>query len=378
MDCCLSFARPSALAPALCFSGAGRRFSRLARFGRRSHRRPSVAASGREGFSSLNTPLEPKSPVGKFLSRVLQDDLGFFHAAVGLQLGQLAAYRDEAVARMNLSSDSDEACLHRRISELRERESQTAVEDVMYMLVLYKFNEIGVHLVPRLSRCIYNGRLEIWPSRDWELQSVHSAEVLEMIREHLTAVIGWRADANVTVNWSLTQISRLHLNQVYTASLLYGYFLKSASLRHHLEQSLAKSGCGLGISFSTPLPLFPLWPSGVKNTVFDYTSSTGLMLMKQAPSQGRAREQLRCYVTGFDPETMEMCAKPKTKEAVNLIEKHCSGLFGDERTGLIETNEVIVTSMLSLKRMVLEAVALGSFLWDAEEYIATVYKLNEN
>ena len=80
----------------------------------------------------------------------------------------------------------------------------------------------------------------------------------------------------------------------------------------------------------------------------------------------------------FDPETLQMCAKPKTKEAANLIEKHSCALFGDEKTGLIKTDEVIRTSLSSLKRMVLEAVAFGSFLWDTEEYVDTVYKLTEN
>jgi len=89
-------------------------------------------------------------------------------------------------------------------------------------------------------------------------------------------------------------------------------------------------------------------------------------------------EPLKCYVMGFDPETLQRCAKLKSKEAVNLIESHSSALFGDEKTGLIENDEVILTSFSSMKRLVLEAVAFGSFLWDTEEYIDNLYKLKEN
>lgn len=347
---------------------------------RRFKRRALIAVASADcEFSSLNTPLEPKSFAGKFLSRVLQNDLDYFHVAVGKQLEQLAADRDEAVARMNLSLASDEAALHRRIAELREHECEIAVEDVMYMLVLHKFSEIRVHLVPRLSRCIYNGRLEIWPSKDWELESIHNFEVLEMIREHLTAVIGWRADSNVTDNWATTQIPRLQLCGVYAASILYGYFLKSISLRHHLELSVAEANCDLGITCRNPLPQSELGSCGIKNIAFGRISNTqSISVGQDSCSRGKKREKLRRYIMGFDPETLQMRAKPKTKEVVNLVEKHSCALFGDEKTGLIETNEVILTSLSSLKRIVLEAVAFGSFLWDTEEYVDAVYKLKEN
>ncbi|KAF3661249.1 hypothetical protein FXO38_11796 [Capsicum annuum] len=65
---------------------------------------------------------------------------------------------------------------NRRISELRKLECPKVLEDVMYILIV--FSEIGVHLVLKLSNCMYNGRLEIWPRKDWELESIHKVEVL--------------------------------------------------------------------------------------------------------------------------------------------------------------------------------------------------------
>lgn len=69
------------------------------------------------------------------------------------------------------------------------------------MLIIYKFSQIGVHLVPKLSNCMYNGRLKILPRRDWELESKHSIEALKMVKE-----IGWEDKSNMKDNWSLTQV----------------------------------------------------------------------------------------------------------------------------------------------------------------------------
>jgi len=271
-------------------------------------------------------------------------------------LEKLVADVNEANARKVLTADSTEACLHRRIAELKEHECKTAVEDVMYMLIFYKFSELKVHLIPRLSKCIYNGRLEILPSKDWELESIHSFEIMEMIREHLTSVTGWRSDFSVTDNWATTKIKRVDLCQIYTGSILFGYFLKSATLRHQLELSLVD-----------PIDDMIFNKFRRKNLVFGHTHNT-----IPTTSPLKKREKLSSYLTGFAPESLAKCAEPNSKEALNLIVKHSFALFGD-----VESDEVISTSFATLKRFVLEAIAFGTFLWDTEEYVKTVYKLEE-
>lgn len=347
----------------------------VARAGSSSHCEPSSSSS-----SSLNTPLELRSAAGKFLSGVFQNQKQLFHVAVADELKLLADDRDSALSRMVRSSGSDEASLHRRIAELKEHECQVAVEDVMYMLVLYKFSEIRVPLVPKLSRCIYNGRLEIRPSKDWELESIHSFEVLEMVREHVSTVIGLKANSSVADSWATTEVQRCRLGRLYAASILYGYFLKSASLRHHLEWCLVLPHQDIHLGQRTTLQFPESLPSyGLTNLVFGHISN------KQSTSQGTRlnrpkseHEKLKCYLMGFDSETLQRCAKLKSKEAVNLIEKHSCALFGDEKTGVLENDEVILTSFSSLKRLVLEAVAFGCFLWDTEECVNSVYKLKDN
>ncbi|OMP10678.1 hypothetical protein CCACVL1_00823, partial [Corchorus capsularis] len=227
----------------------------------------------------------------------------------------------------------------RRIAELKERQCQAAVQDVMYMLVFYKFSEIRVPLVPKLSRCIYNGRLEIWPSKDWELESIHSVEVLQMVREHVSTVIGLRVNSSVTDNWATTEIQRLQLGRVYAASILYGYFLKSACSRHQLERCLALAH-QKGLNQRNSLQFPDLLPCGFKSLVFGHASDMQSVSLGQGLGrQEKNIEELRGYVMGFDPETLQRCAKLKSKEAVNLIERHSSALFGDERTGMLDTDE---------------------------------------
>ncbi|XP_021736908.1 UV-B-induced protein At3g17800, chloroplastic-like [Chenopodium quinoa] len=319
----------------------------------------------------LNLPLEPQSELGRSLSSVVLNQPHSFYDVVSVELNRVVEDRDAAFARFDLSLGSSEASLHRRIAKLKETECQLAVEDVLYMIILYKFSQIRVPLAPSLSECLYNGRLEILPSKDWELESIHSPEVLEMVREHLSTALGWKAGSSVAVNWSPTKIRRQHLSQIYATSILYGYFLKSASLRLDLEQSISPTYQNVPFGSWTP-PEFQSY--GSENVMLGQMvtpSSTTLSQVTRTPRKKEAN--LRCYVTGFDTLTMEHCAKLKSEESAELVDKHCRALFGNTNA---ENNDMILTSLSSLKRLVLEAVAFGCFLWDAEECVNRIYTLN--
>ncbi|KAL6497854.1 hypothetical protein OROHE_026881 [Orobanche hederae] len=346
-----------------------------------SRRRPSIVATSASRtskcqFGSMSAPLEPRTTAGGFLSGVLLDDHGSFQVAARRELERLAAERDEAAARLQLSLGSDEACLYRRIAELKRHECREAVEDVMYMLVVYKFSEMRVHLVPKLSKCVYNGRLEIWPAKDWELESVHSFEVLEMVREHITAAVGCKVNANITDTWSTTKIQRLRLCKLYAAGILYGYFLKSATLRHYLERNLGTSNTLLGLGpWNEVSEKFSIRS---RHVAYGHAGGTRFPVGRLSYCLGTKEENLRFYVMGFDRETIRMCAKPKFKEAVSVIERHSCALFGDDEKGLLDIDDVITTSFASLRRILLEAVAFGSFMWDVENCVNDVYMLEES
>lgn len=232
------------------------------------------------------------------------------------------------------------------------------------MLILFKFSEIKVPLVPKLSRCIYNGRLEIWPSKDWQLESIYSSDVLEMIREHVITVTRLSPNSSVTDLWAMTQVGKWHLSNIYVASALYGYFLKSASIRHRLEQALSRSS----------LRPSRTWPYGWKNLLFGHRGNN-----TEPSSQDQTLMKLSFYVTGFDWDTLQRCGKVKSSAAAELIERQAIALFGDRRSmgSPSEKKEVIMTSFSSLKRLILEALAFGTFLWDIEDGVDSVYSIRD-
>ncbi|KAK7373582.1 hypothetical protein VNO80_06997 [Phaseolus coccineus] len=337
------------------------------------------ASAGRRHceFSSLNAPLEPRSLVGKFLGGMLQNRRQLFHMVVKEELKMLSDDRDSAIARMVISQDSDEALLHRRIAKVKEDECMAAISDVMYLLILHKFSEIRVHLVPKLSSCLYNGRLEILPSKDWELESIHSMEVLEIIRQHVSAVTGLKSNPSVRESWETTPIRQYWLARVYVASILYGYFLKSVSLRYTLEQSLSSSNCGLHPGQKTSPSFHDMYRYLSKDVMLGNKNdiqSLGHDLIKQE----EGIEDIKCYVTSFHPGSLQKCAKLRSKEAVQLVESHINALFGNGKLGLSQHDDVILTSFSSLRRLVLEAIAFGSFLWETEDYIDNLYKLKDH
>ncbi|KAL0825337.1 hypothetical protein Bca101_049014 [Brassica carinata] len=84
------------------------------------------------------------------------------------------------------------------------------------------------------------------------------------------------------------------------------------------------------------------------------------------------QSRLKMYVMSFDGETLQRYATIRSREAVGIIEKHTEALFG--RPEIVITpqgidsskDEHIQISFKGLKRLVLEAVTFGSFLWDVE------------
>ncbi|CAM8982939.1 unnamed protein product [Rhodiola kirilowii] len=335
-----------------------------------------VKASRCELGSSLNTPLEPRSGAGRYLGGVLQNDRKLFDAAVVKELRRLSDDREAAVARKVASEGSHEASLYRRIAELKDRENQIEVEDIMYMSILHKFSEIKVHLIPRLSSCIYNRRLEISPSKDWELESIYSYEVLELIREHVSGAIGLKVNSSVSDGWTITQIQQAQLGQVYAASILYGYFIKSASLRHHFEQSLSLTIKDSPLHQNASL-LFPgCLPLTLKNAAQGNVCNIGYKPVSGLSyTQENQQEKLKFYMMGSNPEMLQRCNRLKSKESTDLVNSHSLALFGKEGS---ENSKAISTSFASLKRFVLEAVAFGYFLWDIEELVNSMYKLKES
>lgn len=246
----------------------------------------------------------------------------------------------------------------------------------MYLVIFYNFSEIRVPLVPKLSRCIYNGRLEILPTKDWHLESIHSLGVLDLLKEHVTTLTGLKANCSVRDIWAKTKIRHFMLARIYVSSILYGYFLKSVALRYNLDRSLYLGNVDLCFSGGTGLSFHDMPRFRFSDMIFGRRNNP------PSVDQGLTKQEnkildMKDHLRGLHPGSLQKCAKLRSVEAVKLIESYTSALFGNEKCELVQSDEVILTSFSSLRRLVMEAAAFGSFLWGVEDYIDNVYRLRD-
>ncbi|KAK4268228.1 hypothetical protein QN277_024914 [Acacia crassicarpa] len=318
-------------------------------------------------FSTLSShsPLQLKTPVGEFLGGVLQNHPQLFHLTANEELRTLSDDREGAVARFALSAGSDEELLHRRIAEVKENQCQTILLDIMFLLIFYKFSEIRVPLVPKLSRCIYNDRLEISATKDWHLESIHSLGVLDLLKEHVTTLTGLKPNCSVREIWAKTEIRHFTLAQIYVASILYGYFLKSVDRR-----------LSLGISDGIGLSFHDMSRYRFSDMIFGPWNNPLPVDQRLAEQEDKVAD-LKDYLMGFHPGSLQRCVKLRSEEALKLIQSYTFALFGNEKGEMVKSDNVILTSFSSLKRLVMEAAAFGSFLWGVEDYVDNVYRLLE-
>ncbi|GAY66332.1 hypothetical protein CUMW_247890, partial [Citrus unshiu] len=217
-----------------------------------------------------------------------------------------------------------------RIAEVKETERQKALEEIIYCLIVQKFVENDISMIPKIRETSDPvGRVDFWPNQEQKLESVHSPEAFEMIQSHLSLVLGERLVGPLD---TIIQISKIKLGKLYAASIII--------------------------------------PPNDDGTIGESFMDGG---------EGKSY-RLRSYVMYLDAETLQRYATIRSKEAISLIEKQTQALFGrpDIRVledGSIDTSkdEVISVTFLGLTMLVLEAVAFGSFMWDSESYVESKY-----
>ncbi|GLU12840.1 hypothetical protein SLE2022_294980 [Rubroshorea leprosula] len=352
-----------------------------------SRRRMAVRASLNSDSDEPAAPIAPlqlESPVGQFLSQILVSHPHLVPAAVEQQLEQLQTDRDSEQKKEEPSASGTDLVLYRRIAEVKANERKKALEEILYALVVQKFMDANVPLIPAIapSSSDPSGRVDLWPSLDEKLEQLHSPEACEMIQNHLALILGNRLGDGTSV----AQISKLRVGQVYAASVMYGYFLKRVDQRFQLEKTMKilpnvsdeesnveqAVGEGTGPTVArdsyesvSSHPEVSSWSGGMSNGGIGH---------------GLKPSRLRTYVMSFDGETLQRYATIRSKEAVSIIEKHTEALFGRPEVvmtprGTVDSSndELIKISFGGLKRLVLEAVTFGSFLWDVESYVDSRY-----
>ncbi|XP_062029711.1 UV-B-induced protein At3g17800, chloroplastic [Rosa rugosa] len=316
-------------------------------------------------------PLQFESPAGQLLGQILQTHPHLLPAAVDQQLEKLQTDRDAEKGE----SPTSKGPLYKRIAEVKEKEGRAALQEIIYCLIVQKFVENEISMIPKISATSDpTGRVDFWPNQEQKLESVHSSEAFEMIQSHLSLVLGERL-VGVGPLSSLVEISKIKLGKLYAASIMYGYFLKRVDQRFQLERTMNILPKRV-TQDPDPAPANQLWdPDSLFRIPPDGGDEAGFMYNGESKSY-----RLRSYVMYLDAETLQSYATIRSKEAISLIENQTQALFGkpDIRIagdGSIDTSndEVISLTFTGLTMLVLEAVAFGSFLWDAETYVESKY-----
>ncbi|KAH7433347.1 hypothetical protein KP509_07G064800 [Ceratopteris richardii] len=328
-------------------------------------------------------PLLLESPSGQFLAELLQSHPHLVYAAAEHQLEALAETKNTAESKEHSSSSESEAVLYKRIAELKGRAWCKSLEDIMYALIVQKFSEASIAFVLQISASPKNQRVDSWSPQDVELESIHSAAALELIQEHLKLVLGGKNNRANNSN-STMQISKLRMGRAYAASAVYGYFIRRVDKRFQLERAATISTAQLielehtylqGQSLGNPKDIDASFKEAQKTTAIVLRPSDAVNANRgteEVPASGR----LRAYMMSFDQATLQWYANLRSKECASVIERHTEALFGKPELRLtpkgvvaVAKDELISLSFSGLKRLILEAVAFGSFLWDVETYV---------
>lgn len=332
--------------------------------------------------SSPIAPLQLESPIGQFLAQILISHPHLLSAAVDQQLEQLRTAREAEKNRDESSSSGTDLVLYRRIAEVKAKERRRALEEILYALVVQKFVEANIFLIPPLAQSADSpGKVDDWPSEEKKFECLHSFEVSEMIKNYMGQILGpGLDDSNMIV-----AINKLQIGRVYAASIMFGYFLKRVDRRFQLEKSMKALPWGLDeeSAFKQSMPNESSASSQAGNShpeLSSWSSTSFRPKGSNGHSFGSKPSRLWTYVMTFDMETTRRYVTIRSKEAFNIIEKQTEALFG--KSEILTTppggvnssqDELIKMSFGDLKRLILEAITFGSFLWDVESYVDARY-----
>ncbi|XP_024537765.1 UV-B-induced protein At3g17800, chloroplastic [Selaginella moellendorffii] len=361
------------------------------------------AQSGRSSATSMVGPWEPESPIGQFLVSLLQSHPHLFLEAAEQHIQQLAADKN-AAAEKSTNSSGSELVLYKRIAEVKEQERQKAVVEVIYSLVVQKFLDSRLALVPKIPSLPANQKVDTnWQSVQGDMESIHSAEVLEVVRDHLGMILG-RPSPHYQEPYTLVQASKMKIGHLYAATVVFGYFLRRLDQRYQLDLSMKKAlssdkhedeeqGVESGPGVSEELD-FKTDAEGEKLAAEANAAVQAMQAAKSSttrgglggsgvfPQLGWKPSKLKSYVMSLDPESLQRFATLRCKESLDVVERQTQALFGKPEAEIAPDGSVVLLagdsftiSLSGLRRLVTEAVVFGSFLWDAEAHVDSHYNL---
>lgn len=349
--------------------------------------------------AGLKAPSTPESPRGQQLAYILRTAPDMFDAAVDSQLDALMneVEKEKEVEGAQSDAKKEQLVLFKRIADVRALERRNGLEDIMYTSIIQKFLAVGVDMLPPLDETTMLKGIDLNKLTD----GVHSKEALEMVREHLMAVLGGAGEN--AYSSQLVRMSKLQAAQVYAASIMFGYFVTRADKRFQLDRAMGT------------LPLDPMESAKALERLFNSASAMDSMdeadaapinfggadfdLFSDSSSSSSERPEskltLKQYIQNFDQATLAQTARIVSMEGVAVAERQTGALFGSiedlqrEMQDAVGMNAVTPEELMqavsevvaekkvqtltlayaSQRRLVLEAVAFGAFLRSSETYI---------
>ena len=328
----------------------------------------------------------------------LQMQPHLFRSAVESEFEKMKESREAASGNededKSLIADPSQLVLYRRMEEVKRAEEARAIEDLMYICILEKFQEIGVQLLPAVEPI--DESIEALKALT---EGVHTKEALEMVKEHVLSILG---PASMAYANTPIKMSKLQAAQVYAASIMFGYFLRRVDSRFQLAKQVGILPEDPEDTVERLERLFALADDADGESDLD----SAVPPEPQADQDKKSLIQkkkgaLRKYVESFDQEAMMATAKLVTVEAAGLVERQTNALFGDvrdlqnemqsavgsnassmeelmERVQKAVADDSVQTVTLTVgtqRRAVLEAVAYGCFLRDVESWVERDYAL---
>ncbi|KQJ84336.1 UV-B-induced protein At3g17800, chloroplastic [Brachypodium distachyon] len=315
-------------------------------------------------------PLKFETPSGQLLVQILQSHPHLIPVTVDQQLENLQSEKD---AQNEEAAKVPQDLLYKRIAEVKEKERQTTLEEIIYCWILFKFVENDISMTPSLSSSSGPVRDISLPNQEYKLQSIHSQDALEMIQNHLNLIMGEQAAAPLD---TVVEISNLNLGKLYAASIMYGYFLKRVDERFQLEKTMKTlpPSPKEQIVMERDLKPNPFWDMESLVQISPDGEEVDLDDEESNPNK------LRSYVSRLDADTLQKYATIRSKESVSLIEKQTQALFGrpdikvlDDGSVNAKDGKIVTITFTELTNLVLEAAGFGAFLWEAESHIESKY-----
>ena len=345
---------------------------------------------------------EPQSAAGEMLSFYLREQPHLFEEAVEQQLQRLereaeaAAQAEEGAGGERPPDDETDLVLYRRMEEVRLAERSQNLQDVMYYSVVDKFRRLGISMLGPLDGIVDldgNANLEALT------EGVHSVEALEMVRNHLMQVLSGPGGQPPPSLNAVMKISKLQAAQVYAASIMFGYFLRRVDKRFQLDRMMGTLADSPEDMAARLEKLF----NAASSESYDEDDAEFMDFDAAPPPEdpeaqalvAKKKGKLQEYVESFDQETLVQTANIVSAEAAVLVERQSTALFGsiqdlqaemqaavgedsssvEELLGRLQEvveNDMVKSLTLSVsaqRRIVLEAVAYGTFLRDIESQV---------